>query len=116
MDEKQEDFSWVEKQYPETCVQLQREMEKLYRLFLRKMGTYGPHNIDHHADINTVAGQHLVDAQITLRVDEKSQRMMNIIFNQKGTFPSDETMEESWQDLSLLPIIRLVVAAKKWGK
>lgn len=106
-----------EQKYPETCNALKTELDKIYQLFLRKMSDYGPHNITHGFDPSTTIAKNIAETGIILRVDEKIKRMVNLKFTEDSTSPpQNESWEESWQDLSLLPTILLVVRQNKWGK
>jgi hypothetical protein len=48
------------------------------------------------------------------RMNDKIQRILNIVSNQAQ--PNNESLEDSWTDLSNYSIISILVHRNKWGK
>ena len=106
----------VEKDYPETCNMLKNLLEEEYRLFIRKQYDYGPTNISVGQDLSKPDGQHVAKAGLVFRVNDKVQRLINLIIKKRSTEAANEPIVDAWKDSSLYCIIAQIVDNGTWGK
>jgi len=106
----------VEKDYPETCNMLKNLLEEEYRLFIRKQYDYGPTNISVGQDLSKPDGQHVAKAGLVFRVNDKVQRLINLIIKKRSTEAANEPIVDAWKDSSLYCKIAQIVDNGVWGK
>jgi hypothetical protein len=106
----------VEKDYPETCHMLKNLLEEEYRLFIRKQYDYGPTNISVGQDLSKPDGQHVAKAGLVFRVNDKVQRLINLIIKKRSTEAANEPIVDAWKDSSLYCKIAQIVDNGTWGK
>tara|TARA_R100000808_G_scaffold2941_1_gene10950 strand:- start:3499 stop:3822 length:324 start_codon:yes stop_codon:yes gene_type:complete len=100
----------VELKFPETMKEFQRINKEQYELFAKKQHDYGPGNISMGGD------DELALLALAIRMNDKVQRMLNILHNNKGKTAVDESLKDTFQDISVYGIIAQVVLKGKWGK
>ena len=103
-----------EKLYPETTKEFKDIQQDQYALFCMKQLDYGPQNITLGQDIKLKENRRLSLLGIWFRSNDKIQRILNII--QSNRNPKNESLEDSWIDLSNYSIISMLINRNKWGK
>lgn len=105
----------IEKEYPEMTSEFKRIMFEQYELFCMKQTNYGPGNISVGTALQTKEDKKLSLTGLWFRINDKIQRLKQlVIFNEKDTV--GETIEDTFQDLSVYGIIAQIVSNGKWGK
>ena len=119
MDKKLNQISLVEameKQYPETTQEFKRLQREQYELFLAKQSDYGPSNISVGSNLETPEEVHLSLTGLWFRMNDKIQRIKNLLMNKKANAVKDESVTDSFLDLSNYGIMATIVQNGKWGK
>jgi len=100
--------------YPETTKEFKEIQQEQYTLFCMKQLDYGPENITLGKDVGKAKNLKLSLLGIWFRSNDKIQRILNLI--QSNRNPSNESLEDSWVDLSNYSIICMLISRNKWGK
>ena len=100
----------IEEKFPETMELFKNITEEQYELFAKKQHDYGPGNISMGGD------NELALLALASRMNDKVQRMLNIMHNNKGETAVDETLHDTFQDISVYGVIAQIVLKEKWGK
>lgn len=102
--------------YPETIGGFKEYLIEEFITFCKKQYDYGPGNI-------AVGTQLKDDKEIMIslkglwfRMNDKIQRLFNIILVRDSLQAANESVEDAWQDLSVYGKICRLVKDKKWGK
>tara|TARA_R100000742_G_C4276226_1_gene97164 strand:- start:1042 stop:1362 length:321 start_codon:yes stop_codon:yes gene_type:complete len=106
----------MEKQYPETTQEFKRLQREQYELFLAKQSDYGPSNISVGSNLETPEEVHLSLTGLWFRMNDKIQRIKNLLMNKKANAVKDESVTDSFLDLSNYGIMATIVQNGKWGK
>ena len=106
----------IESTYPETCNLLKQIMEEEYILFIKKQYDYGPTNITVGQDLNDAAGRRVALSAIIFRLNDKVQRLLNLVVKKGVTEAANEPIEDAFRDIALLSKIALVVDKNMWAK
>ena len=96
--------------FPRTMEEFQRINKEQIKLFAKKQHDYGPGNISMGGNTE------LALLGIAIRSNDKVQRLLNVLQNNKGETAVNETIIDTLQDLSIYGIIAQIVYNKKWGK
>tara|TARA_R110002020_G_scaffold50459_1_gene142526 strand:+ start:1801 stop:2124 length:324 start_codon:yes stop_codon:yes gene_type:complete len=100
----------VELKYPKTMKEFDRINKEQIKLFAKKQHDYGPGNISMGGD------KELSLLALAIRMNDKVQRLLNILHNNKGETAVEESLKDTFQDLSVYGIIAQIVSNDKWGK
>ena len=100
--------------YPETTKEFKEIQQEQYTLFCMKQLDYGPENITLGKDVEKAKNLKLSLLGIWFRSNDKIQRILNLV--QSNRNPSNESLEDSWIDLSNYSIISMLISRNKWGK
>lgn len=114
---KKQEFPAVtacESLYPETVAEFRKIQEEQFELFCRKQMDYGPENITLGKDIEKTENLKLSLLGIWFRSNDKIQRILNLVQSDRN--PQNESLEDSWIDLSNYSIISMLISRNKWGK
>lgn len=103
-----------ESKYPETTAEFKKIQQEQYELFCMKQLDYGPENITLGKDTEKAENRKLSHMGLWFRMNDKIQRILNIVNNQ--VTPNNESLEDSWTDLSNYSIISMLINRNKWGK
>ena len=106
----------VEKEYPQTCQLLRDLLEEEYKLFINKQYDYGPTNISVGQDLSKPDGRHVAKAGLVFRVNDKVQRLINLIIKKRSAEAANEPITDAWKDSSLYCKIAQIVDNGVWGK
>ena len=104
----------LKKESPNLYKNYESIMLEQFELFAKKQLDYGISNISTGADLNTEEGKKFALSGLWFRMNDKIQRILNIVNNQVE--PNNESLEDSWTDLSNYSIISMLVHRNKWGK
>jgi hypothetical protein len=106
----------VEKDYPETCEMLKDLLEEEYKLFISKQYDYGHTNISHGQDLSKSEGREVAKAGLVFRLNDKVQRLINLVIKKKTNDSVNEPIVDAWKDSSLYCKIAQIVDSGTWGK
>ena len=106
----------MESQYPETTSEFKRIQKMQYFLFCRKQHDYGPTNISVGSNLETPEEVDLSMTGIWFRINDKVQRIKNLLINKKANAVKNESIVDSFFDLSNYGIMAMIVKNGKWGK
>ena len=103
-----------EKQYPETTQEFKRIMQEQYELFCKKQLDYGPGNIAVGTNLQTEQEKDVALMGVWFRMSDKIQRLKNMVVL-GSTNVHNESIEDSYKDLSNYSVICQIVKNGKWG-
>lgn len=114
MDENQT-IEECEKLYPETTAEFKRILKEQYALFCKKQLNYGPGNISLGTECRKDDDVKLSLMGLWFRMNDKINRLKQlVVLDQKDLV--NESITDTYQDLSVYNIIAQLVQTKKWGK
>jgi len=105
----------VEKEYPEMTDEFKRLMFTQYELFCLKQSNYGPNNISVGTKLETAEDKKLSLTGLWFRMNDKIQRLKQLVVLSKEDSVG-ESIEDTFQDLSVYGIIAQIVSNGKWAK
>ena len=100
----------VETKFPKTMEEFEKINKEQIELFAKKQHDYGPGNI------SMGGNKELALLGIAIRTNDKVQRLLNILHNNKGETAVTESIIDTLQDLSIYGIIAQIVNNDKWGE
>jgi len=103
----------IENSYPEMTKEFKKILREQYLLFCHKMHDYGKGNIMLGGDCNNPEDRKLALMGTTIRLNDKSNRLVNLILKNKEN-STNETIEDTFQDMVNYSIISLIVNREKW--
>lgn len=106
----------IEQLYPITCRGLKDTLEEEYKLFLKKQHDYGSGNVTVGQDLSTPEGQRVAKSALIFRINDKVQRLINLVIKKGVTEAANEPIEDAFKDIALLAKIAILVDRNKWGK
>ena len=115
MQKKAEAIKYIEENYPEMSKEFKKICEEQYKLFCQKQSNYGPSNISVGTDLKTKDDIKLSLTGLWFRMNDKIQRLKNLLILGKKDVV-DESIEDSFQDVSNYGIIAQLVSRGKWAK
>tara|TARA_R100000458_G_scaffold42263_1_gene40103 strand:+ start:2271 stop:2714 length:444 start_codon:yes stop_codon:yes gene_type:complete len=98
----------MEEEYPETMDLFKKVLAEEYNLFAKKQADYGPGNISMNGN------KDLAILGLGVRMNDKTQRILNLAYNKNDA--QNESLEDSFRDISIYGIIAQIVLNDKWGK
>ena len=106
---------WLEKKYPTMTNEFKRIQEEQYKLFCRKQYDYGPMNIAMGTDLSKMEDIKLAITALVVRINDKITRLINLVIknDREGI---NESVDDSFVDLSVYGVIAQIVRNKKWAK
>jgi len=114
------DKEQVIKDFKESYPILSEEFEKVqkeqYELFAKKMLDYGIENIALGSNLEDPQDIHLSITGIWLRVNDKINRLKNLLKRNGKNYVEGETMVDSFIDISNYGLIAMLVMRNKWKK
>jgi hypothetical protein len=105
----------IESEYPEMTNEFKRIMFEQYELFCMKQSNYGPGNISVGTSLQTKDDIKLSLTGLWFRINDKIQRLKQLIIFSKEDYVG-ESVEDTFQDLSVYGIIAQIVSNGKWAK
>ena len=106
----------MEDEWPEMTAEFRRLQHEQYELFLKKQHDYGPHNISMGTDLKTKEDVNFALMALVIRINDKVNRLMNLIVKKGGAEGAAEPALDAFSDLANYGIMAQIVANKKWGK
>ena len=108
-----EAVKWCEDNYTEMTQEYKKIMMEQYVLFCKKHRNYGTGNINVGTNLDTDNDVKLALTGIWFRLNDKIQRLKQLVIqNEPDTV--GETIEDTFQDLSVYGIIAQLVKEKKF--
>jgi len=105
----------VEKLYPEMTMEFKRILFDQYELFCKKQSNYGPENISLGSKLETDEEQKVSLTGLWFRMNDKIMRLKQLVVL-GGKDNVGESINDTYQDLSVYGIIAQIVKSGKWGK
>jgi len=113
--EKNSPIKECEERYPEMTKEFKTILNEEYELFCRKQLNYGPENISVGTRCETKEERHLSLTGLWFRMNDKINRLKQLVLLSKEDTVG-ESIEDSYQDLSVYGVIAQIVSRGKWGK
>lgn len=104
----------MEATYPNMTSEFKKICIEQYLTFIKKQSDYGPTNIAMNTHLESEQDLKLSLTGLTVRMNDKMSRLINLIL--KKNKPQNESIEDTFMDLSVYGKIALVVMRGKWGK
>jgi len=105
----------MENKYPQMTGEFKKLCVAQYLTFLRKQNDYGPMNIAMNTRLETDKERHFAMVGLITRMNDKMSRLINLIVIKAGK-PQNESIEDSFLDLSVYGKISSIVMRGKWAK
>ena len=106
----------MEKEYPVIAEEFKEIMVAQYELFATKMLSYGMGNISMGSNLETKDEVKFSLTSIWIRMNDKMNRLKNLVLlGNKNPLNNEPTMD-SWIDLTNYGIIAQIVSKGKWKK
>ena len=105
----------LEKLYPETTMEFKRILFDQYELFCKKQLNYGPSNISVGSSLETPEEIKVSLTGLWFRMNDKINRLKQLVV-MGGKDSVGESIQDTYQDLSVYGIIAQIVKNGKWGK
>jgi hypothetical protein len=105
----------VERDYPEMTDEFKKIQIEQYETFCAKQLNYGPGNIAVGTSLSTKEDVHLSLTGLFFRLNDKVQRIKQLIVFGKPDAVG-ESVQDTFQDLSVYGIIAQIVSRGKWAK
>ena len=106
----------MEKEWPEMTQEFKKIQREQYELFLHKQHDYGPGNISVGTQLQTEDEIHLSLTGLWFRMNDKIQRLKNLLMSGRKNAVEGETVEDAYLDVSNYGIMATIVSRGKWGK
>jgi flavodoxin len=104
-----------EELYPETTAEFKKILNEQYTLFCKKQLNYGPDNISVGTRCEKPEEIKLSLTGLWFRMNDKINRLKQLVLlGHEDTV--GESVQDSYQDLSVYGIIAQIVSRGKWGK
>ena len=102
--------------HPKTLAAFKSFQHDQLELFAKKQLAYGSGNIAMGTALKTDADIRLALTALTIRMNDKSQRLINLVVkDNKNTVP-EESVIDTFMDISIYGIIAMIVNDGSWGK
>jgi hypothetical protein len=115
MKDKIDPIDYCEHLYPQTTEEFKKIQEEMYLTFCQKQMNYGPSNISVGTALETDDDVKLSLTGLWFRINDKVQRLKQLVVlgvpDQVG-----ESVQDTYEDLSVYGIIAQIVSRGKWGK
>ena len=106
----------MEEDWPEMTTEFKRLQQVQYELFLHKQHDYGPGNIAVGTQLQTQDEIHLSLTGLWFRMNDKIQRLKNMLLSGRQNAVEGEPLEDAYLDVSNYGIMATIVSRGKWGK
>jgi hypothetical protein len=106
---------YCERLYPETTKEFKVILDEMYDTFCKKQRNYGPGNISVGTDLKTDDDKKLALTGLWFRINDKVQRLKQLVVLGQ---PDEvgESVQDTYQDLSVYGVIAQIVQRGKWAK
>jgi hypothetical protein len=106
----------MEREWPEMTQEFKKIQREQYELFLHKQHDYGPGNISVGTQLQTEDEIHLSLTGLWFRMNDKIQRLKNLLMSGRENAVEGEPLEDAYLDVSNYGIMATIVGRSKWGK
>ena len=106
----------MEQEWPEMTEEFKKIQREQYVLFLHKQHDYGPGNISVGTQLQTPDEVHLSLTGLWFRMNDKIQRLKNLLMSGRKNAVEGETVDDAYLDVSNYGIMATIVSRGKWGK
>ena len=106
----------MEKDWPNMTQEFKKIQREQYVLFLHKQHDYGPGNISVGTQLLTEDEVHLSLTGLWFRMNDKIQRLKNLLMSGRENAVEGEPLEDAYLDVSNYGIMATIVSRSKWGK
>jgi hypothetical protein len=106
----------MEREWAEMTSEFKKIQREQYELFLHKQHDYGPGNISVGTQLQTEEEIHLSLTGLWFRMNDKIQRLKNLLMSGRKAAVNGEPMEDAYLDVSNYGIMAIIVSRGKWGK
>ena len=106
----------MEREWPEMTQEFKQIQREQYELFLHKQHDYGPGNISVGTQLQTEDEVHLSLTGLWFRMNDKIQRLKNLLMSGRENAVEGEPLEDAYLDVSNYGIMATIVSRSKWGK
>ena len=106
----------MEREWPEMTQEFKKIQREQYELFLHKQHDYGPGNISVGTQLQTEDEVHLSLTGLWFRMNDKIQRLKNLLMSGRENAVEGEPLEDAYLDVSNYGIMATIVSRSKWGK
>ena len=106
----------MEREWPEMTQEFKNIQREQYELFLHKQHDYGPGNISVGTQLLTEDEVHLSLTGLWFRMNDKIQRLKNLLMSGRENAVEGEPLEDAYLDVSNYGIMATIVSRNKWGK
>ena len=103
-----------EKEYPVMAEEFKKIQKEQYELFAKKNMAYGPGNIALGSKLETEDERKDSVKGVFIRCFDKINRLKQLVFLNKENPLKNESIEDTWRDLSIYSIIAQIVTNEKW--
>ena len=106
---------FCERMYPNTTDEFKKIQEEMYITFCKKQRNYGPGNISVGTPLETDDDVKLSLTGLWFRINDKVQRLKQLVVLGQ---PDEvgESIQDTYEDLSVYGIIAQIVQRGKWAK
>tara|TARA_R100001015_G_C4555101_1_gene116099 strand:+ start:270 stop:608 length:339 start_codon:yes stop_codon:yes gene_type:complete len=101
-------------QYPEIAKAYEKINLEQYELFAKKMMDYGKGNISCGSNLETEEETHVAMTGLWFRLHDKIQRLKQLVLLKKDAKVKNESIKDTFQDLSIYGIIAQIVGNGDW--
>jgi hypothetical protein len=105
-----------ENTYPILSSEFKKIQYRQYQIFAQKMLDYGIDNIALGADMNIEENINISHQGVIIRCLDKINRLKNLIFKKQQNYVKNESILDTWKDLSIYSIIAQIILDKKWKR
>ena len=112
--ESKSSITAMKEKYPEIAKAFEAIMKEEYELFAKKMLDYGKANIAVGTALESEEEVKLALTGLFFRMNDKVQRIKNIVVMGNKPNVQDETILDTFRDLSIYGVIAQIVATNKW--
>ena len=112
---KESAVQYCEETYPQTCEEFKKIQAEMYITFCKKQRNYGPGNISVGTPLETKEDVKLSLTGLWFRINDKVQRLKQLVVLGQ---PDEvgESIQDTYEDLSVYGIIAQIVQRGKWSK
>jgi hypothetical protein len=108
-------IDYCERVYPEATAEFKAILEEMYTTFCKKQRNYGPGNISVGTNLQSDEDIKLALTGLWFRQNDKISRLKQLVVLGE---PDEvgESIQDTYEDLSVYGIIAQLVQRGKWGK
>ncbi len=108
-------IEYCEREFPQMMEEFKKVQAEMYETFCKKQRNYGPGNISVGTSLQTKEDVKLSLTGLWFRINDKVQRLKQLVVLGQ---PDEvgESVQDTYQDLSVYGIIAQLVQRGKWAK